>query len=105
MSTKQVVPRATANRDIELAIDHYLLEGSTSAALAFIDELEKAYRHIAAAPASGSARFAHDLHLEGLRFWSLRRYPHLVFYVEYADYIDVWRVLHGERDIPETLRS
>jgi len=32
--------------------------------------------------------------------WPLKCYPHLVFYVERADHIDVWRVLHGERDIP-----
>ena len=26
--------------------------------------------------------------------------PHLVFYVECPDHIDVWRMLHGRRDIP-----
>ena len=105
MRAKPVVPRATANRDVDLAIDYYLSEGSTAAALGFINELEKAYRHIARAPSGGSARYAHELNLQGLRFWPLRRYPHLVFYVERVDHIDVWRVLHRERDIPETLRS
>ena len=99
-----MVPRAVANRDVDLAIDYYLREGSTTAALGFIDELEKAYRHIGGAPAGGSARYAHELNLQGLRFWPLRRYPYLVFYVEHAEHIDVWRVLHGERGIPETLR-
>ena len=28
------------------------------------------------------------------------RYPHLVFYVDRGSHVDVWRVLHGERDIP-----
>ena len=32
--------------------------------------------------------------------WPLRKYPYLVFYVEQADHIDVWRVLHMKRDIP-----
>jgi len=36
----------------------------------------------------------------GLRFWRLKKYPHLVFYIERDNHIDVWRVLHGARDIP-----
>jgi toxin ParE1/3/4 len=30
----------------------------------------------------------------------MKGYPHLVFYVERDDHVDVWRVLHGSRDIP-----
>jgi toxin ParE1/3/4 len=40
------------------------------------------------------------LNLPGLRSWPLTRFPHLVFYVERPEHIDVWRVLHGRRDIP-----
>jgi toxin ParE1/3/4 len=40
------------------------------------------------------------LNLPGLRSWPLTRYPYLVFYVERSDHVDVWRVLHGQRDIP-----
>ena len=54
-------------------------------------------------PASGSPRYAHELDLPDLRFWPLKRYPCLVFYVERRDHIDVWRVLHGQRDIPAWL--
>ena len=32
-------------------------------------------------------------------------YPYLLFYVERHDTIDVWRVLHGERDIPTWRRE
>jgi len=45
------------------------------------------------------------LNLPGLRCWPLVRYLHLVFYVERADRIDVWRVLHGKRDIPAWMQS
>lgn len=105
MKLKPVIPREAANRDVEEAIDYYVGEGSVAAALGFIAALEKAYGHIARAPAAGSARYAHGLSLPGLRFCPLQRYPQIVFYVEQADHIDVWRVLHGERDIPETLPS
>jgi toxin ParE1/3/4 len=33
----------------------------------------------------------------------LKRFPYLVFYSERSDAIEVWRVLHGRRDIPAWL--
>jgi len=85
---------------VQEAIDHFLVEATTKVALGFVDELEKAYAHIARHPASGSPRYAHQLGLADLRFWPLGRYPYLVFYVECDEHIDVWRVLHDQRDIP-----
>jgi toxin ParE1/3/4 len=73
--------------------------------LDFIDALEQAYSHIARHPATGSPRYTHALNIPGLRFWSLTRYPYLVFYIERGDHIDVWRVLHGQRDLPAWLVS
>ena len=100
MIAKPVIPRAAAERDIEDAFTYYLDQGAQQAALGIIDALEQAYRHIGANPASGSPRYAHELELPGLRSWPVRRYPYLVFYLERDDHIDVWRVLHGQRDIP-----
>jgi toxin ParE1/3/4 len=45
------------------------------------------------------------LNLPGLKSWPLTRYPCLVFYVERPDHIDVWRVLHGQRDVPAWMRE
>ena len=100
MKAKPVVPREQAHRDVENAVEYYLAEDADAAALGFIDALEKAFSHIARHPTTGSPRCAHELNLPGLRSWSLTRYPYLVFYVEHPDHIDVWRVLHGQRDIP-----
>ena len=97
---KGIVPRELANRDVEEAIDHYLVEATAKVALGFVDELEKTYAHIARHPTSGSPRYAHQLGLADLRFWPIGRYPYLVFYVECDEHIDVWRVLHEQRDIP-----
>jgi toxin ParE1/3/4 len=102
---KAVVPRERARRDAEEAIDDYLSENAPDAALGFIDALERAYRHIASHPDSGSSRYAHELNLPGLRFWPLQKYPHLIFYIERSDHVDVWRVLHGRRDIPAWMRE
>ena len=100
MKSKPIIPRELADRDVDEAVNQYLSDGADQAALGFIEALEQAYAHIGRHPASGSPHYAHELNLPGLRFWPLSRYPHLVFYIECADHIDVWRVLHGKRDIP-----
>jgi toxin ParE1/3/4 len=100
-----VIPREQARRDVDEALTYYLNEGAVPAALGMIDALEKAYAHIARHPATGSPRYAHELNLPYLRVWSLKRFPYWVFYREQPDHIDVWRVLHGHRDIPVWLQE
>ena len=101
MKVKPVVARALANHYIDEIIAYYLGESAEQAAYGFIDALEDAYAHMGRHPATGSPRYAHELNLPGLRFWPLIHNPHLVFYVERPDHIDVWRELHGARDIPQ----
>lgn len=100
MSSRPVVPRERARRDMEEAVDHYVRESGEAVAVRFIDAVEAAFRLIARHPAGGSPRYAHELNLVGLRSLTVKRYPSLVFYVEREDLIDVWRVLHARRDIP-----
>ena len=100
MSGKPVVLRERAQRDIDEALENYLTETGSAVALDFIDALEDARRQIGAQPATGSPRYAHELDIPGLRIRTVKRFPYLVFYVERDAEIDVWRVLHGARDIP-----
>ena len=105
MTPKPVIPRERAERDINEAIDYYSSENAPEPALGFIDALEQAYHHIGGHPDTGSSRYAGELNLPGLRFWRLKKYPHLVFYVERSSHIDVWRMLHGMRDIPSWMQD
>lgn len=105
MSAKPVVPRARAVRDAEDAVDFYAAEAGERVALRFVDALEAAYLAIGRHPSAGSPRYAHELDLPGLRSRLLRRFPFVVFYVERPDHVDVWRVLHAERDIPASLQE
>lgn len=105
MKAKPVVPREQATRDIDEVIAYYVAQGAEQAALGFIDALEQGYAHISRHPATGSSRYAHELELPGLRSWALTRYPYLVFYVEREKHLDVWRVLHAQRDIPAWMRE
>lgn len=105
MTSKPVIPRERAVQDVEAIIDDYLEKHAPQAALGFIDALERAYAHIGAHPTTGMMRYAIELDLPGLRSWPLARYPHLVFYCEREDHIDVWRILHGKRDIARWMRE
>lgn len=105
MTAKPVVLRRQAEQDITEAVEHYRAEAGEAVALGWIDELERVLTRMATHPGTGSTRYAHDLGLPGLRFQPLRKYPHLVFYMEQESSIDVWRVLHGHRDIPAWLRD
>ncbi len=105
MKAKAIIPREQANRDVDEAAAYYLYEAGEAVAMGFVDALEKAYGQIGRNPGTGSSRYAHELNLPGLRAWPLTRYPHLVFYVEHPDHIDVWRVLHGKQDIPTWMQE
>jgi toxin ParE1/3/4 len=105
MSGKPLVPRERARRDVEGAVGYYALQAGEQAALGFIDALEAAYRLIADYPQSGSQRHAHELGLPDLRSRALQRYPYLVCYVEGSGAIDIWRVLHAQRDIPQWMEE
>jgi toxin ParE1/3/4 len=102
---KRVLQRERARRDIDEAVDYYRNEGGEAVALRFVADLSSALQRIARHPTIGSPRYAHELDMPGLRAWRLSRYPYLVLYVEREEDIEVWRVLHGEREIPAWLRE
>lgn len=105
MKSLPVIPRELARLDAEQAIDHYLVEAGRDVAFGFIDALEAAYAQIGANPAGSSPRWGHELNLPGLRSRKLKRFPYLVFFVAREDHVDVWRILHAQRDIPSWLQD
>ena len=90
-------------RSIAGALAYYLSEAGEATALGLIDDLEATLDQIGHNPKAGFNRYAHALEIEGLKGWPLKRYPYLVFYMEYAARIEIWRVLHSQRDIPAWL--
>ena len=101
---KPAVRSALAEADIESAFEFYTAE-SMHLALDFIDALEHATRHIETHPATGSPRYAHELNIPQLRFWTLRQFPFALFYIEHGTNLDVIRLVHLHRDIPASLRD
>lgn len=101
---KPAVRSALAQADIQSALAFYAAE-SIPLALEFIDALEHATQHIESHPATGSPRYAHELNIPQLRFWSLRQFPFALFYIEHGTNLDVLRLVHLHRDIPASLRD
>ncbi len=100
----QAALRALASRDVDEALAHYRAQAGPEVAAAFVEELEAALAHLCRHPQSGALRFAHEVDIPGLRNWSLQRFPYIVFYMPEDEHIDVWRILHARRDIPDSLR-
>jgi toxin ParE1/3/4 len=105
VKSKPLVRLASARDDEREAVRHYASEAGLDVALRFIEALRDAYISIAERPKTGSPRYGELLGLKGLRTKKLRNFPFAVFYAERADSIDVWRVLHAQRDGMSVLPS
>ena len=100
---KPVRARPRADSEIDALAD-YIAHNNLSAALHFMDSIQKTFDLIGEQPGIGSLRYAHLPMLEGLRVCPVPRFEnHLVFYIERQVYIDVIRVLHSARDLPVAL--
>lgn len=102
---RTIIRRQIARTDIEQAAVYYLETAGLPVAERFVAAIEAAAAHAATHPEAGSARYAQALDRHGVRFWPLKGFPYLVFYLDADDHLDVWRVLHAERDIPAWLRE
>jgi len=89
-----------ARQDAMDAAKWYGRQAGVAVGERFLVAVAASLAHIAGNPATGSTRYTVALQLDGLRFWPVTDFPHLIFYVERDDRIDVWRVLHAQRDIP-----
>jgi toxin ParE1/3/4 len=105
MTIRPVIPRDRAIQDVEHAIGYYLDEGAAHAASDLIDALQAVYRLIGLHPGIGSPRYGYELDVPGLRGKALEHFPFTVLHVERTRHIDVLRILHQRRDIPELLRN
>lgn len=100
---KPLLLRPLAQADIDAIIAYCRTEGGASLAGQFVDELEESLRTLAKHPAIGSRRYADLLGIPGLRSWPIKKSAYLIFYVDDTGQIDIWRILHGPRDISALL--
>ena len=97
---KPAIWRRGARRDVADAAYWYAMEAGHATGERFLAAVDAGLAHVSLHPASGSPRYVMPLNLEGLRFWPVGGFPYLIFYIERDPHLDVWRVLHAQRDIP-----
>lgn len=101
MKPVRVRPQADTEMD---ALADDIARDSLNAALRFLEAVQKSFDLISKQPEIGSRRYAYLPLMEGLRMWPVANFEkHLIFYIERPSYIDVLRVLHSARDLPEAL--
>ena len=101
--SKPVVPRVLAEDDLDRARDHYLTTAGIDVAMDFLHDFESAVAFISQFPSTGSPKYGYEPSLSGIRFWPMKKFPFLIFYIETEHQIDVWRVMHGNMDITAEL--
>lgn len=83
---------------------NYIHGDKPRAALRFLTAVDKLAKRLAANPELGATFESEERAFEGLRVFSVPRYRnYLVFYRVTETEIDIIRVLHGARDLPNIL--
>jgi len=92
-----------ASQDIHSVINHYIDLQAAKAGTEFLAALEKAYKFISLFPDAGSKRLGISMRLPELRTWSLTKFPYSLIYMCDAQGVDIFRLLHHKRDMPNYL--
>jgi toxin ParE1/3/4 len=94
-----------ADSDIDTCFA-WIAKDNPAAALRFLDAIELTCDALSRMPGIGSPRYAEIPLVRGVRMLAIKDFEnYLLFYLEREDSVDVIRVLHGARDIPEALQS
>ena len=84
----------------------WIRKENPAAALRFLQAVERTCSSVSQMPGIGSLRYADIPLVHGVRVIKITGFEHyLLFYLEHEASIDVIRLLHGARDIPEALQS
>ncbi len=105
MTAKRVKFRDLASEDLDSAAHFYVANAGHDVAERFIDAVEATARRVGKNPGLGALRFAYELSIPDLRAMNVGKFPYLMFYVERPELVEVWRLLHGSRDIPASLQQ
>ncbi len=84
------------------AVYRYIRADDEHSARRFLEKAYDTFEFLAENPLIGRARteFGHD----GLRSWRIQGFGrYLVFYVPREERVQIWRVLHGSRDLHDQL--
>lgn len=100
----QILRRPAADRDLVAAYRHYAREAGRRVADRFFAEAESTFSRLSAMPRLGKLYEPEEPLFADLRYLPISRFrDYLVFYRPLPNGIEVFRVLHGARDIDAIL--
>ena len=84
----------------------YLATGSAEVAERFLEAVDSTLDLLRSNPQAGRLRESAAARLAGIRSWLVRGFPsYLVFYRLEAGRVEIVRLLHGARDLPDQVRE
>jgi len=100
----RVERRPEALEDLAALSDYLDHEAGLEVAIRFLEAADAAFVRLSEMPQLGATREFSIQRLEGFRMWPIPDFPnHLIFYRPTVAGIEIVRVLHAARDIPEIL--
>ncbi len=103
MKPVRITPRA--DRDIDACFS-WIKKDNPAAALRFLDAMDLTCTNLSEMPRKGSTRYSEIALVHGVRVLPVRGFEnHLLFYMEHEATVDIIRLLHSARDIPEALQG
>ena len=103
MKPVRLTPRVDSDIDACLS---WIAKDNPAVALRFLDALKSLSAIPVTHAGHRSPRYAEIPLVHGVRMLAIKDFENcLLFYLEHEDCVDVIRVLHGARDIPEALHS
>lgn len=103
MRRKAFSIRPLADAEFDAALNWYLAEAGTAAALRFLDAVQAAHDLIAQASGVGAPGLGLEMGMQGLRTWRIAGFPYLVLYLDDENSVEIVRFLHAFRDVPKAL--
>ncbi len=99
----KVFRRAQARADLADCA-YYLGQDNPALAVRFVDAYEDTFTRLAQMPYLGVAQPSNNPTLFGLRRWPVKGFEkYLIFYLVFADALDIVRVLHTAQDMAAIL--
>ena len=103
MKSVRLTPKADSDID---SCFWWIHKDNPPVAIKFINAVEQTCDMLAKMPGIGSRHYSDITLMRGIRMISINSFKnYLVFFIEYETHIDIIRLLHGARDIPEVLQS
>lgn len=103
MASLIVSPEAEAE---VVVIACYIAESNPDAGERFVDAAYATFRFLATHPELGRPRRFANSTLTGLRSWRVAKFPrHLIFYRFQDGVVEIFRVVHGARDLDALFRD